>query len=230
MILDAGKDYKRKGPSAKPGGYAKHVALRADRADGFVVRNFLMRGALEFGFYTEETDGLLLDKTKFYWNADYGHLSFTTDHHVIQNCDGFGAGDAAVYPGAVAGDRRAGTSFYRDAPRANTVIRKCDLRGVARWATRARWATGCGSPTTTSTATPRASPATRCPPRAIPGSRPTARRSTTTTSTRTTSTSTAKNSPVKPLVATPLGTGIIYAGMNDARSTTTGSSTTGATV
>ena len=85
---------------------AKHVVLRTDRSDGFVGRNFLMRGAREHGFYTEETDGILLDRVKFFWNADYGHLSFTTDHNVIQNCDGFGSGDAVVYPGAVAADRR----------------------------------------------------------------------------------------------------------------------------
>ena len=101
VILDAGTDYRgQRGPSAKPGGYTKHVVMRVDRGDGFVGRNFLMRGGLEFGFYTEETDGVLLDKTKFYWNADYGHLSFTSDHHVVKNCDGFGSGDAAVYPGA----------------------------------------------------------------------------------------------------------------------------------
>ena len=31
VILDAGKNYRGKGPSAKPGGHAKHVVLRADR-------------------------------------------------------------------------------------------------------------------------------------------------------------------------------------------------------
>ena len=59
-----------------------------------------MRGANEHGFYTEETDGVLLDKIKFFWNADYGHLSFTTDHSMVKNCDGYGSGDAVVYPGA----------------------------------------------------------------------------------------------------------------------------------
>ena len=94
VLLDAGKGYENaKRPGARPGGdtpaaeclaapdgpdnpcYAKHVVLRTDRSDGFVGRNFLMRGAKEHGFYTEETDGILLDKVKFFWNADYGHLS-----------------------------------------------------------------------------------------------------------------------------------------------------------
>jgi hypothetical protein len=141
VLIDGGKNYDNPmRPAAKPGGddgcddpeacYAKHVVLRVDRADGFVGRNFLLRGALEFGFYAEELDGLLLDRVKFYWAADYGHLSFTTDHHVLKNCDSFGAGDAALYPGAAPETgSQADTSFYPDAPRINTVIKKCDMRG-----------------------------------------------------------------------------------------------------
>ncbi|MEO8093067.1 MAG: right-handed parallel beta-helix repeat-containing protein [bacterium] len=131
VILDAGSDYDGAGPAAKPGGYAKDVALRVDRADGFVGRNFLMRGAQEHGFYVEETDGVLLDRTKFYWNADYGHLAFTTDHHRVQNCEGFGSGDSVVYPGAAPETGSQATGFYPDAPRVNTVITDCDLHGSA---------------------------------------------------------------------------------------------------
>jgi hypothetical protein len=148
VILDAGKGYeKARRPKARPGGdtpaeeclaaangpenpcYAKHVVLRSDRADGFVGRNFLMRGAKEHGFYTEETDGVLLDRVKFFWNADYGHLSFTTDHNLVENCEGFGSGDAVVYPGAApqTGEYRD-ESFY-PSRRFNTVIRRCDLHG-----------------------------------------------------------------------------------------------------
>ena len=47
-------------------------------------------------FYNEEVDGILLDRVKFFWGADYGHLSFTSDHSLVQNCEGFGA-SAAVY-------------------------------------------------------------------------------------------------------------------------------------
>jgi hypothetical protein len=129
VILDAGSRYQGTGPEKKPRGHAKHVVLRVDRADGFVGKNMLMRGGLEFGFYTEETDGVLLDRTKFFWNADYGHLSFTSDHHVVKNCDGMGAGDAVVYPGATPETGSQATKdFWPDAPRHNTVIRDCDLR------------------------------------------------------------------------------------------------------
>jgi hypothetical protein len=131
VILDGGIGYQGSGPTAKPSDYAKHVVLRVDRADGFVGRNFLTRGALEFGFYAEEVDGLLLDKVKFFWAADYGHLTFTTDHNKIQNCEGFGSGDSVVYPGGSPETGLQATSFYPDAPRINTVVTKCDLHGSA---------------------------------------------------------------------------------------------------
>ena len=161
---------------------------------------------------------MLLDKTKFFWNADYGHLSFTTDHNVVQNCDGFGAGDAAVYPGAAPETGAQATPFYPDAPRANTVITKCDLRGSdARLL-------GLDGQRRAHHQQPHlrqrapASPATRCRPPGTPASRPTAPRSTTTSSTRTTSTSTSKNSPVKPLVAdADRAPGSSTPGMNDAK-------------
>jgi hypothetical protein len=149
VIFDAGSNYTNpKKPGARPGGdtptaecqegddsenpcFGKHVVLRTDRTDGFVGRNFIMRGAKEHGFYTEETDGILLDRVKFFWNRDYGHLSFTTDHHVVKNCDGFGSGDAVVYPGAApqTGEYRK-ESFYPE-QRYNTTIKNCDLRGSA---------------------------------------------------------------------------------------------------
>jgi hypothetical protein len=148
VIFDAGKGYiNPKDPDARPGGdlpaedchagdadnpcFSKHVVLRTDRSDGFVGRNFLVRGAREHGFYTEETDGVLLDKVKFFWTADYGHLSFTTDHNTVQNCEGYGAGDAVVYPGAApqTGEFRD-DDFYPE-ERYNTTIKRCDLHGSA---------------------------------------------------------------------------------------------------
>jgi hypothetical protein len=145
VIIDAGRNYggEANRPGAQPGVnfkaaechtdpspcYTKHVVLRTDRSDGFVGRNFLVRGAREHGFYTEETDGVLLDRVKFFWTADYGHLSFTTDHNVVRNCEGFGGGDATVYPGAApqTGEFRD-ESFYPE-QRINTVVKKCDLHG-----------------------------------------------------------------------------------------------------
>jgi hypothetical protein len=217
VIVDAGSDYQGKGPEAKPLKHAKHVVFRVDRADGFVGRNFTMRGGLEFGFYVEETDGVLLDRTKFFWNADYGHLSFTTDHEVVKNCDGFGSGDSVVYPGAAPETgSQADKDFYPDAPRVNTVIKKCDLRGselgysgsmgnAVRITNNHIYGntTGIASDTLSSAGHP-----------GFPAD----------------SSEIDHNfiysnnfdiysddTPVKPLVTVPVGTGIVYAGMNDAR-------------
>jgi hypothetical protein len=180
VILDVGQG--RPGPAAraKPTGFAKHVVLRADRTDGFVGRNFLVRGGEEHGFYTEESDGVLLDRVKFFWNADYGHLSFHTDHHVIRNCHGFGSGDAVVYPGASPETgSQARPDFYPDAPRFNTVVRNCDLHHSVQ-AYSGSMGNGCASPATTSTRPPRGSRPTRSRPPGTPAIPPTACRSTTT--------------------------------------------------
>ena len=214
--LDAGTGYTGKGASAKPSGHAKHVVLRVDRGDGFVGRNFLMRGGLEFGFYTEETDGVLLDKTKFYWNADYGHLSFTSDHHVVKNCDGFGAGDAVIYPGAAPETGSQATSFYPDAPRANTVIKQCDMRGSelgysgsmgngVRITNNHIYGNSTGIATDTLSAAGHPgfpADSSEIDNNYIYSNNLNLYR---------------KDAPVKPLVAVPVGTGIVYAGVNDAR-------------
>jgi hypothetical protein len=215
-IIDAGKDYEGTGPEKKPNDHAKHVVLRVDRADGFVGRNMTMRGGLEFGFYVEETDGVFLDKTKFFWNADYGHLSFTTDHHVVQNCDGMGAGDAVLYPGATPETGSQATDFYPDAPRSNTIVRKCDMRGSALGYSGSMGnavritnnhiygnATGIASDTLSSAGHPGfPADSVKVDNNFIYGNNFNVY---------------AKDSPVKPLVGVPVGTGIIFAGMNDAR-------------
>ena len=144
VVMDAGRNYLSKHPGAKPGqahacgfqpecSYAKDVVLRVDRADGFVARNFLTKSSTEHGLYLEETDGYLLDKTDFFWSAEYGNLTFTSDHGLYKNCDSYGAGDGAIYPGAApeTGTDVEDKSFYPDAPRINTVVKKCDLRSSA---------------------------------------------------------------------------------------------------
>lgn len=145
VIFDAGKNYRdRRNPNSKPGvangcdfmpecAYAKDVVLRIDRADGFVAKNFLTKSSTEHGIYFEETDGSLMDKTKMFWSAEYGNLTFTSDHQLYKNCDSYGAGDAALYPGASpeTGEGVEDNDFYPDAPRINTVIKKCDMRSSA---------------------------------------------------------------------------------------------------
>ena len=130
VIIDGASDYESDDPEARPHTFHKHVIVRADRADGFVAHNFTVRGALEHGLYIEETDGYRVDTVKMFWNADYGNLTFTSDHGLYTDCDGMGAGDAVLYPGgAPETGEQADKSFYPDAPRINTVVRNCDMRG-----------------------------------------------------------------------------------------------------
>jgi len=216
VIIDAGESYQGSGAEARPSGHAKDVVLRVDRADGFVGRNMVMRGGAEHGFYVEETDGVLLDRMKFFWNADYGHLAFTSDHQMVKNCDGMGAGDAAIYPGAAPETGSQRTDFYPDAPRANTIITQCDMRNSALGYSGSMGnavritnnhiygnATGIASDTLSSAGHP-GFPADSSE---VDGNFIYANNFNVY----------SPDSPVKPLVGVPVGTGIVYAGFNDAR-------------
>jgi hypothetical protein len=124
VVVEAGD------PSAGNGGpngagFAKDVAIRADRADGFVLRNVTVRHAGEHGIYLIETDGYLLDRFKAFYSRLYGTLTFASDHGRQQNCEGVGHGDSAIYPGGAPEtgmQRPVGTSA-----RHNQEVRLCDL-------------------------------------------------------------------------------------------------------
>ena len=209
----------------------KHVIIRVDRADGFVVHNLTARGALEHGIYVEETDGYRIDTVKMFWAADYGNLTFTSDHGLYTDCDGFGAGDAVLYPGAAPETgEQADLSFYPDAPRINTMVRRCDMRGSVLAYSGSMGNAVRHHATTTSTATPQASRPTRSRRAAIPATPPTAWRWTTTRSTRTTWTCSSRTRRWSrrwgscPPASASSGPATTTAGF-----TTTGSGTTGAT-
>jgi hypothetical protein len=123
VVIDAGRVSSGNGP---PIGAKKDVGIRADRADGFVLRNVLVRHAAEHDIYVIETDGYLLDRFKAYWAGDYGVLTFVGDHGLMQNCDAVGSGDSGLYPGAGA-KTSAGrdTSFYPTS-RYSQEVRYCD--------------------------------------------------------------------------------------------------------
>jgi hypothetical protein len=122
VVIDAGRVASgNKGP-ANP---VKDVGIRADRADGFVLRNMNFRHAAEHGIYILETEGFLLDRFKTFWNEEYGVLTFTGDHGLVQNCEATGSGDAGLYPGSSAegGEQRPpGTPF-----RYTQQFRLCDM-------------------------------------------------------------------------------------------------------
>ncbi|MEA2331886.1 MAG: hypothetical protein QOH58_2024 [Thermoleophilaceae bacterium] len=130
VIVDGASGYTSKSPEARPRRLHKHVVIRADRADGFVAHNLTARGALEHGIYVEETDGYRIDTVKMFWAADYGNLTFTSDHGLYTDCDGFGSGDAVLYPGAAPETgEQIDLSFNLGGQRKNTVVRRCDMRG-----------------------------------------------------------------------------------------------------
>jgi hypothetical protein len=134
VVIDSGKvSAGNGGPSGV--GSKKDVALKADRADGFVLKNVTVRHAAEHDVYVLETDGYLLERDKFFYAGEYGALMFASDHGLTENCEGVGNGDSAVYPGGApetgddtapnAPDKRD-TSFYPRA-RLNQKITHCDL-------------------------------------------------------------------------------------------------------
>ena len=124
VVIEAGKAAAGNGgPNGV--GSAKDVGVRADRADGFVLRGMTIRHAGEHGIYILESDGYLLDRFKAFYNRLYGTLTFVEDHGVQQNCEAVGHGDSGIYPGAAVEtgvQRPPGTPF-----RYNQEIRWCDL-------------------------------------------------------------------------------------------------------
>ena len=123
VIVEAGDPSKgNNGPSGV--GSKKDVGIRADRADGFVLRNVTVRHAHEHTIYIVESDGYLAERFKAFYPGEYGILTFTEDHGVIQNCETVGAGDAGIYPGAAA---ETGEETSESRPRLNQSVRECDM-------------------------------------------------------------------------------------------------------
>src|SRR5436190_11735817 len=123
VVIDAGRVASGDGA---PLGSAKDVGIRADRADGFVLRNVKVRHAAEHDIYVLESDGYLLDSFKTFYGGEYGVLTFVEDHGLMQNCEAAGSGDSGLYPGAGAdtGNQRD-ANIYPDF-RYSQEMRNCD--------------------------------------------------------------------------------------------------------
>jgi Right handed beta helix region len=121
VLIDAAKNRRRK--LREPGGPVKDVVLRADRADGIVIKKITAAHAAEHGIYVHETDGYLLDQIKVFYNEEYGTLTFTSDHGLTRDCEAMGHGDAGLYPGAAVD---TGEQTPEDRPRQNQAITRCD--------------------------------------------------------------------------------------------------------
>jgi hypothetical protein len=123
VVIDAGNPFSGNGG---PRDSVKDVGIRADRADGFVLRNVTVRHANEHDVYVIETDGYLLDHFKTYWAGGYGVLTFVGDHGLIQNCDAAGSGDSGLYPGAGAKTNAGRDPRFYPTARYSQEIRFCD--------------------------------------------------------------------------------------------------------
>jgi Right handed beta helix region len=121
VTIETGSGPSASGPLADEG---KDVGMRVERADGFYLRNITLQQAQEHGVYLVEVDGFAVDRVKMAYNHEYGHLSFTSDHGLIKNCNALGSGDAGVYPGAAP---QTGAQTIEKKRRYNTEITKCDL-------------------------------------------------------------------------------------------------------
>src|SRR6266550_2412957 len=104
----------------------KDVGIRADRADGFVLRNVKVRHATEHDVYVLETDGYLLDRFKTFYAGAYGVLTFVEDHGLMENCDAAGNGDSGLYPGAGAKTNAGRDTKWYPVARYSQEIRNCD--------------------------------------------------------------------------------------------------------
>jgi hypothetical protein len=121
VVVDAGRVASGNGGPPDP---AKDIAIRAERADGIVIRNITARHAAEHGIYVVETDGQRLEQFKVFYNEEYGVLTFTADHALMQDCEAAGSGDAGLYPGSAAD---VGEQTIEPTQRLGNEIRRCDM-------------------------------------------------------------------------------------------------------
>ena len=82
--------------------WIKHNGIKADRADGFYLRNMAFELFRENAIYVHETDGYVLDRVVARHNDLYGILTFTSDHGLMKDCEAHHNGDSGIYPGAAA--------------------------------------------------------------------------------------------------------------------------------
>jgi hypothetical protein len=121
--------------------YQRLNAIRADRADGFYLRNLTTQRTTFNTVYIMETDGFMVDTVLARWSDEYGFLSFANDHGLFTNCEGYGAGDAAIYPGSSSDiNRDAGHDVARYAIEITGCYAHHNLLGYSGTAGNSVWA------------------------------------------------------------------------------------------
>ena len=83
-------------------GFEKHVAVRADRADGIIIKNLSVWHAYDHGVYILDTSGYVIDHVVSGFSREYAFLTFGNDHGLQQHCEATGSGDGGIYPGGAA--------------------------------------------------------------------------------------------------------------------------------
>lgn len=82
------------------GGFKRANAVRADRADGFYLRNLTIQRVSFSGAFVAETDGYAFDRVTARWTDEYGLNTFVSDHGLFKDCEAYGNGDSGTYVGA----------------------------------------------------------------------------------------------------------------------------------
>ncbi len=75
-------------------------AIRIDRADGIYLRNFTVEQAAFNDVDLVEVDGFRVSKVVTRYAQNYGVLSFTATHGVMDNDVAYNNGDSGLYPGS----------------------------------------------------------------------------------------------------------------------------------
>jgi hypothetical protein len=122
-VIDAGNAASGDGA---PLGSEKDVGVKADRADGFVLKDMTIRHAAEHNLYTLETDGYQLVRGRYMYGGEYGTLTFASDHGVTNVCEAMGNGDAGVYPGGAPDTGEQQRPDFYPHRRLNQLITGCD--------------------------------------------------------------------------------------------------------
>jgi len=107
------------------GDWIKHNGIKADRADGFYLRNITAELFRENAIYVHETDGYGIDRVNARNNDLYGILTFTSDHGLIQDCEASYNGDSGIYPGGAA-DVNKNSTVTGPLKRWAVEIRRCE--------------------------------------------------------------------------------------------------------
>lgn len=78
----------------------KKDVIRADRADGFYLRNILTEQGAFNNVDVVETNGFRLSKLETRGGQNYGILTFASDNGVYDTVEAYHNGDSGVYPGS----------------------------------------------------------------------------------------------------------------------------------